>query len=79
MALLTDAPWGERLTRMIDRLAVNRQAGDTTPGRVRLQTLVLLRWIAIVGQLLSLLFVHFGLGFPLPCLPRLLWLACLRC
>jgi two-component system sensor histidine kinase RegB len=71
MALLTDAPWGERLTRMIDRLAVNRQAGDTTPGRVRLQTLVLLRWIAIVGQLLSLLFVHFGLGFPLPLLASL--------
>lgn len=62
----------ERLDRMMHRLMVSRQAGDTAPGRVRLQTLVLLRWIAIVGQLLALLFVHFGLGFTLPLVPSLL-------
>ncbi|HCX68849.1 MAG TPA: sensor histidine kinase, partial [Rhodobiaceae bacterium] len=27
---------------------------------------VILRWLAIAGQLGAVLFVHFGLGFPLP-------------
>lgn len=55
-------------------LAVAQQGDEpvSAAGRVRLQTLVLLRWIAIVGQLLTLLFVHFGLGFVLPLLPALL-------
>lgn len=35
-------------------------------GRVRLQTLVLLRWLALAGQLLAVLIVNLGLGFPLP-------------
>lgn len=35
-------------------------------GRVRLQTLVLLRWLALAGQLAAVLFVNLGLGFPLP-------------
>lgn len=35
-------------------------------GRVRLQTLVILRWLAIAGQLAAVLIVHFALGFPLP-------------
>ena len=35
------------------------------PG-VRVQTVVLLRWAAIAGQLLALLVVGLGLGFPLP-------------
>ncbi len=34
--------------------------------RIRLQTLVRLRWIAVAGQTLALLIVHEGLGFPLP-------------
>ncbi|WP_196260383.1 ActS/PrrB/RegB family redox-sensitive histidine kinase [Pelagibacterium limicola] len=33
---------------------------------LRLGTLVLLRWLAIVGQLASVLIVHFGLGYRLP-------------
>ena len=33
---------------------------------LRLQTLVLLRWLAIAGQTVGVLFVHIGLGFPLP-------------
>ena len=36
---------------------------------LRLQTLVLLRWLAVGGQTLGVLFVNFGLGFPLPILP----------
>jgi two-component system sensor histidine kinase RegB len=33
---------------------------------LRLATLVGLRWLAIIGQALGVLFVQFGLGFPLP-------------
>lgn len=33
---------------------------------LRLATLVRLRWLAVVGQLASVLFVAYGLGFPLP-------------
>ena len=40
------------------------------PG-VRVQTLVLLRWTAIAGQLLALLIVGVGLRFPLPWIPAL--------
>jgi two-component system sensor histidine kinase RegB len=35
-------------------------------GRVRLRTIILIRWIAVVGQAVTLLFVHFGLGYSLP-------------
>lgn len=35
-------------------------------GRVTLRTLILIRWVAILGQLATVLFVHFGLGFSLP-------------
>lgn len=34
-------------------------------GRVRLRTLLIIRWIAVAGQALTLLIVHYGLGFPL--------------
>ena len=37
-----------------------------TPGRVRLRTLVYIRWIAVLGQLLTLMVVRYGLGFELP-------------
>ena len=40
------------------------------PG-VRVQTLVLLRWSAIGGQLLALLIVGLGMGFSIPWLPAL--------
>lgn len=33
--------------------------------RLRLQTLVRLRWLAVGGQLFAVLLVHFGFGFPL--------------
>ncbi len=35
-------------------------------GRVRLYTLVMVRWFAVLGQLSAVFFVHSGLGFPLP-------------
>src|SRR5215217_7328854 len=36
---------------------------------LRQQTLVVLRWLAVVGQTIGVLFVQFGLGFPLPLIP----------
>ncbi len=36
------------------------------PSRVRLRTLILLRWMAIAGQTAALLVVQFGLGFKVP-------------
>src|SRR5215468_47484 len=35
-------------------------------GRVRLRTLITVRWIGIAGQVAALAIVHYGLGFPLP-------------
>ncbi len=35
-------------------------------GRTRLGTLMTLRWLAVAGQFLAVLFVYFGLGFSLP-------------
>ena len=46
-------------------LAGRVMQGDPS-GQVRLQTLVILRWLAIAGQLAAVLIVHFILGFPLP-------------
>lgn len=40
-------------------------------GRVTLRTLILIRWIAVVGQLATVLVVQFGLHFPLPLGPVL--------
>lgn len=64
---MTRAPLLQSLRERLDPYP----AVDDPSGRVRLQTLVLLRWIAIVGQLLAILFVHFGLDFRLPLLPAL--------
>ena len=36
------------------------------PGRVNLRTLVYIRWVAVIGQLVTLLVVHYGLRFDLP-------------
>lgn len=41
-------------------------ASDAGIGMLRLRTLVRLRWLAIVGQAVAVLGVHFLLGFPLP-------------
>ena len=41
---------------------------ELTPvfGRVRLRTLIMLRWMAVVGQTICVLVVYYGLGFELP-------------
>jgi two-component system, sensor histidine kinase RegB len=38
-------------------------------GRISLRTLVPIRWVAIAGQALAILTVHYGLGFHLPLVP----------
>lgn len=52
------------------QMSDDRQRVALRPNRsaaqVRLRTLVLIRWIAIAGQLAALLIVRFGLDWPLP-------------
>jgi len=46
--------------------AGNGAMGGPARGWVRLQTLVLIRWLAVAGQLLAILSVHYLMGFKLP-------------
>ena len=45
-------------------------AGGARRGRLRVRTLIRLRWLAVIGQTITVLFVGLGLKFPLP------WIAC---
>jgi two-component system, sensor histidine kinase RegB len=45
-------------------MSIDQQSASTRG--LRLQTLVRLRWIAVIGQTAAVLFVHLALGFPLP-------------
>jgi two-component system, sensor histidine kinase RegB len=51
---------------MVDTVATARAAQDFSSRSLRLDTLVRLRWLAVVGQTLAVLFVGFVLKFPLP-------------
>ncbi len=42
------------------------RSGVGRPGRVRLLTLVRIRWVAVVGQLAAILLLHFAMGYQLP-------------
>jgi two-component system sensor histidine kinase RegB len=44
--------------------------------RISLRRLVLIRWVAIVGQAATLLVVHFGFAFHLPLLPAFVIVGC---
>ncbi len=49
-------------------------AGATPPltaAQVRLRTLVLVRWLGVAGQTITILLVHFGLALELPLVPAL--------
>lgn len=46
-------------------------------GRVRLQTLIAIRWVAVIGQASSLFFVDSILGFDIPLMPAILVVAAL--
>ncbi|HEV2302654.1 MAG TPA: sensor histidine kinase, partial [Stellaceae bacterium] len=45
-------------------------------GRISLRTLARIRWVAVAGQALAILTVHFGLGFRLPLLPAFAVVGC---
>jgi two-component system sensor histidine kinase RegB len=62
----------DRQMAMQDLFVVGTNPGVSGSGRVRLQTLVLIRWIAVVGQSFSVLLIRFGLDFEFPFLPCLL-------
>jgi two-component system sensor histidine kinase RegB len=47
------------------------QATTMAGGRVRLRTLIVIRWVAIIGQAMALLVVNFGFRYPVPLLPAL--------
>jgi two-component system, sensor histidine kinase RegB len=47
-------------------LSVNPREFGQDARRLRLDTLVRLRWLAVAGQSAAVAVVHFGLGFPLP-------------
>ena len=49
--------------------------GPITEGHVRLDTLLLVRWLAIAGQTLTLVVVYFVFGFDLPLAPSLALIA----
>lgn len=55
------------------RLTLPHFIGDPAGagGRVTLRTLITIRWVAVVGQLTTVLAVHFGYGFSLPLGPAL--------
>jgi two-component system sensor histidine kinase RegB len=46
-------------------------AGGEAGVSVWLRTLTLIRWVAIAGQALALLIVHFGFGFDVPLIPAM--------
>lgn len=55
-------------------LAVPALAPATAPpreGRLRLRTLVLIRWVALIGQATTLAVVYFGLGYDIPFIPAM--------
>jgi two-component system, sensor histidine kinase RegB len=66
---MTSPKTGPAAARMMDGLPSATSVYDYVPAAndpVRLRTLTLIRWVAIVGQALALLVVHFGFGFPVP-------------
>lgn len=56
---------------MAESLAQRPPSGDFSVRSLRLDTLVRLRWLAVVGQSLAVIFVAFVLKFPLPLVPCL--------
>jgi two-component system sensor histidine kinase RegB len=54
-----------------DTSLITESEPTTGFGRISLRTLVPIRWVAIAGQALTILIVHYGLGYRLPLLPAL--------
>ena len=47
-------------------LPISTSTTDESSGRLRLRTIVRLRWIAVIGQAVTVAAVYFGFGFELP-------------
>jgi len=45
---------------------------EADAGRRNMRLLIQLRWVAVIGQLVTILAVHFAMGIPLPLMPLLL-------
>jgi len=58
--------WNEETAMARAREALSLQQGSRTDVSVSLRMLVLIRWVAVLGQGATILFVHYGLGFVLP-------------
>ena len=56
---------------MSDTTRLGASEPATGSGRISLRTLVPIRWVAIAGQALALITVHYVIGFHLPLLPAL--------
>ncbi len=56
---------------MTDTVFATTREPATGFGRISLRTLVPIRWVAVAGQALTILFVHYALGFRLPLVPAL--------
>lgn len=55
-------PTGEVWSELGERLRELTGLDGSLPGRVTVYTLTVTRWVAVVGQLFAVLFVHFSLG-----------------
>ncbi len=61
------------MSRLLHSLFPSIESGQN--GKVRLRTLVVIRWIALVGQLGALAIIYFGFDFELPVIPALVVVA----
>jgi two-component system sensor histidine kinase RegB len=62
IGLGSQTPAGHPVVRFLARIALD----SAQAGRVRVHTVTVMRWVAVVGQLFTILFVHFSLAIPLP-------------
>ncbi len=64
-----NAPSRSRAIDDIPSVSSTYEIAPAATDPVRLRTLTLIRWVAIGGQAMALLVVHFGFGFPVPLAP----------
>lgn len=71
--LIPAAAWSAIVAK---RRPMTLEGWDSSESRLRLQTLTRLRWVAVAGQLATVLVVHLVLGFDLPLLACLAVIGC---
>lgn len=71
VASLQGGHWKQGLTAARRGLSAVAPMARDDAGRVRLHFIALARWIAVIGQLFTLLLVHFSIGIELPLLALL--------